>query len=108
MKSKKRISRKDGAQDDFVWVEFKTVRNTRGWLFGNADLIAFENQNGIKIVQCKALVKLINRLVDVGGVIVKLPEDALYKTYTRKGRPDQMTVIKAADLDPILWDEWPA
>ena len=108
VKSKKRVSRKDGTQDDFIWVEFKTVRNTKGWLFGSADLIAFENQNGFKIVERKALVKLINRLVDVGGVKVKSPEDALYKTYTRKGRPDQMTLIKATDIDSILWDEWRA
>jgi hypothetical protein len=108
VKSKKRVSRNDGTQDDLVWVEFRSVRNTKGWLFGSADLIAFENQNGFKIVERKALVKLINRLVDVGGVKVKSPEDALYKTYTRKGRPDQMTLIKATDLDPILWDEWPA
>ena len=107
VKSKKRVSRKTSdVQDDFVWVEFKTVRNTMGWLFGKADLIAFENQNGFKIVERKALVRLINKLVDVGGVKVKSPEDALYKTYTRKGRPDQLTLIRTSDLDSILWDVW--
>ncbi|MBK9925470.1 MAG: hypothetical protein IPP66_09280 [Anaerolineales bacterium] len=107
VKSKKRVSRKENVQDDFIWVEFRTVRDTKGWLFGSADLIAFENQKGFKIVERKALVRLINKLVDVGGVKVKSPEDALYKTYTRKGRPDEMTLIKATDLDSILWAEWP-
>lgn len=107
VKSKKRVSRKTSdVQDDFVWVEFRTVRNTNGWLFGKADLIAFENQNGFKIVERKALVRLINKLVDVGGVKVKSPEEALYKTYTRKGRPDQLTLIRTSDLDSILWGEW--
>jgi hypothetical protein len=107
VKSKKRVSRKTkDVQDDFVWVEFRTVRDTKGWLFGSADLIAFENQNSFKIVERKALVRLINKLVDVGGIKVKSPEDALYKTYTRKGRPDEMTLIKASDLDSILWAEW--
>jgi hypothetical protein len=107
VKSKKRVSRKtNNVQDDFVWVEFRTVRNTKGWLFGSADLIAFENQNGFKIVERKALVRLINKLVDVGGAKVESPADALYKTYTRKGRPDQITLIKTSDLDSILWDEW--
>jgi hypothetical protein len=106
VKSKKRVSRKTGnVQDDFIWVEFRTVRDTKGWLFGSADLIAFENQNGFKIVERKALVRVINKLVKL-HVKVSKPEDALYKVYTRKGRPDEITMIKASDLDSILWDEW--
>lgn len=106
VKSKKRVSRKTKTvQDDFIWVEFRTVRDTKGWLFGSADLIAFENQNGFKIVERKALVRLINRLVKL-HVKVSKPGDALYKVYTRKGRPDEITLIKASDLDSILWDEW--
>jgi hypothetical protein len=106
VKSKKRVSRKTkDVQDDFVWVEFRTVRDTKGWLFGSADLIAFENQNGFKIVERKALVRVINKLVKI-HVKVDKPEDALYKVYTRKGRPDEITMLKASDLDSILWDEW--
>jgi hypothetical protein len=106
VKSKKRVSRKTkDVQDDFVWVEFRTVRDTKGWLFGSADLIAFENQKGFKIVERKALVRVINKLVKI-HVKVDKPEDALYKVYTRKGRPDEITLIKASDLDSILWDEW--
>jgi RNase P/RNase MRP subunit p29 len=106
VKSKKRIARKSGdVQDDLIWIEFRTVRDTKGWLFGQADLIAFEDRNGFKIVERKALVKVINRLVKI-HVNVDKPEDALYKVYTRKGRPDEITLIKAGDLAPIIWDEW--
>lgn len=106
VKSKKRVSRKaDVAQDDLVWIEFRTVRGTKGWLFGNADLIAFENQSGFKIVERKALVGVINKLVRI-NVKVDKPEDALYKVYTRKGRPDEITLIRTSDLEPILWEEW--
>jgi len=106
VKSKKRVSRKTGdVQDDLIWVEFKTVRGTNGWLFGSADLIAFENQNGFKIVERKALVRVINKLVKI-HVKVDKPEDALYKVYTRKGRPDEVTMLKASDITPVLWDEW--
>ena len=106
VKSRKRVARKSGSvQDDLVWVEFRTVRNTKGWLFGSADLIAFESRDGFKIVERKALVRVINKLVKI-HVKVDKPEDALYKVYTRKGRPDEITLIKASDLDPILWDEW--
>ena len=106
VKSKKRVSRKAGdVQDDLIWVEFRTVRDTKGWLFGSADLIAFESQHGFKIVDRKALVQVINKLVDLQAKVNK-PEDALYKVYTRKGRPDEITLIKSSDLTPILWGEW--
>lgn len=106
VKSRKRVARKAvGVQEDLVWIEFRTVRDTKGWLFGSADLIAFENQSGFKIVERKALVKIINKLVKI-HVKVDKPEDALYKVYTRKGRPDEITLIKTSDLAPILWDEW--
>ena len=106
VKSKKRVSRKtENVQDDLIWIEFRTVRDTKGWLFGSADLIAFENQNGFKIVERKTLVRVINKLVKI-HVKVDKPEDALYKVYTRKGRPDEITLIKTNDLAPILWDEW--
>lgn len=108
VKSKKRVSRKTGdVQDDLIWIEFRNVRDTKGWLFGDADLIAFENQNGFKIVERRALVKVINKHVKIHAKVEK-PEDALYKVYTRPGRPDEITLIKASDLDPILWDEWDA
>jgi len=106
VKSRKRVARKaGGVQEDLVWIEFRTVRDTKGWLFGSADLIAFETKNGFKIVERKALVRVINKLVKI-HVKVDKPEDALYKVYTRKGRPDEITLIKTSDLDSILWDEW--
>ena len=106
VKGKKRVSRKmKNVQDDLVWVEFRTVRDTKGWLLGNADLIAFENQTGFKIVERKTLVRVINKHVKI-HIKVDKPEFALYKVYTRKGRPDEITMIKASDLDAILWDEW--
>jgi len=43
VKGQKRINRKDNKeQNDFVWVELQNVRGKAGWLFGKADLIAFE------------------------------------------------------------------
>lgn len=106
VKSKKRVSRiSESVQDELIWIEFRTVRDTKGWLFGSADLIAFESWDGFKIVERKALVRVINKLVKI-HVRVDKPEDALYKVYTRPGRPDEITLIKASDLDPILWDEW--
>jgi hypothetical protein len=106
VKSKKRLTRRTGdVQDDLIWIEFRSVRDTKGWLFGDADLIAFETQDGFRIVERKSLVRVINKHVKL-HVKADKPEDALYKVYTRKGRPDEITLIKAGDLDSILWDEW--
>jgi len=105
VKSKKRVSRSKTVQEDLIWIEFRSVRDTNGWLFGSADLIAFEYHDGFKIVERKMLVKVINKLVKI-HVKVDKPEDALYKVYTRKGRPDEITLLKVSDLDSILWSEW--
>ena len=52
VKSKKRIQRgEDKSQNDFVWVELQNVRGKTGWLFGKADLIAFEKEKTFLIVK---------------------------------------------------------
>jgi len=52
VKGQKRINRKDNKeQNDFVWVELQNVRGKAGWLFGKADLIAFEKQNAFIFVK---------------------------------------------------------
>lgn len=106
VKSRKRIARGDAEmQDERIWVELKSVRNTKGWLFGGADLIAFETQAGFKIVKRKDLVKVVNDLVDF-KFRAETAADALYKIYSRANRPDQIVQIKISDLDSILWEEW--
>lgn len=106
VKSRKRVSRSDAnTQDDIIWVELKNVRNSKGWLFGNADLIAFETRAGFKIVKRKDLVRVVNDLVDYKLKAVSA-SDALYKIYSRPHRPDQITQIKMSDLDSIIWAEW--
>lgn len=107
VKSKKRISRSDGGtQDELIWVELHGVREKDpGWLFGKADLIAFELKSSFRIVKRKDLLKRINELLDFSKYVDK-PEDALYKQYSRPGRPDLLTMIKVEDLREVIWEEW--
>lgn len=106
VKSIKRLSRvSDQLQDDLIWVEFKSVRGSNGWLFGNADLIAFEDHRGFRIVERKSLVRVINKMVDLQSRVGS-PAEALYKVYTRDGRPDEITLIQAKDIESILWGRW--
>lgn len=107
VKSKKRVSRSDdGTQDELIWVELHGVREKDpGWLFGKADLIAFELKSSFRIVKRVDLVKRINKLLDFNAHVSK-PEEALYNQYSRPGRPDLLTMIKAEDLRKIVWEEW--
>ncbi len=107
VKSLKRVSRSDSsAQDQFIWIELHGVRkNDKGWLYGLADLIAFEMIHSFRIVRRIDLVGLVNNLVDF-NTRVSSPKEALYKLYSRQGRPDLLTIIKSDDLVNIQSAEW--
>ncbi len=108
VKSRKRVARKEKeTQDQFLWIELHGVRaDDKGWLYaGHADLIAFELSKSFRIVDRLELVVLVEKLVDFKAK-VSSPNDALYKVYSRKRRPDLLTMIKSADLMSIRHGEW--
>jgi len=106
VKSSKRIHRNDNAaQAEFIWVELRNVRGEVGWLFGKADLIAFENRTSFVFVRRLDLLKVINQKVNLVAK-VKHPDDALYKIYTRAGRRDKLTLLPASDIEEIKFMEW--
>ena len=107
VKAAKRNHRRDtNVQNQFLWVEFRNVRGECGWLYGKADLIAFEIDNEFWLVKRTALVDLANKLVDNSQLVTNANE-ALYRIYTRHGRHDQISKIKTTDLNPIIWQKWP-
>lgn len=106
VKSKKRIQRsEDKSQNDFIWVELRNVRGETGWLFGKADLIAFEKEKSFLIVQKQDLLKVVNQKVNLVAK-VKTPKDALYKIYKREGRKDKLTLLPMRDIEEIKFMEW--
>jgi hypothetical protein len=106
VKSEKRIQRDDkNAQAEFIWVELRNVRGKVGWLFGSADLIAFEKQNAFVFVKRLDLLNVVNQNVDLVAK-VKSAKDALYKIYTRDGRKDKLTLLPVRDIEPIIFMEW--
>lgn len=98
VKSMKKTKRSDSTvNNDFLWVEFKNVLGFKGWLYGDADFIAFERENDFLIVNRKSLARLCEKLVD----LTRLNEDAkipLYTAYQRKGRKDLLSLIKVTDI----------
>jgi hypothetical protein len=106
VKSKKRIQRnEDKSQNDFIWVEIRNVRGETGWLFGQADLIAFEKEKTFLIVKKPDLLKTVNKKVDLVAK-VKNPKDAIYKIYKREGRKDKLTLLPMNDIEEIKFMEW--
>jgi hypothetical protein len=106
VKSEKRIERDDHkSQTDFIWVELRNVRGEVGWLFGAADLIAFEKQTSFVFVKRLDLLGVVNQKVDLVAK-VRSAKEALYKIYTRSGRKDKLTLLPASDIEPVIFMEW--
>lgn len=98
VKSRKKIKRKDSSvNDELIWIEFKNVRGMRGWLYGAADLIAFERENDFVMVNRKLLARLCEKLCDLTklNVDVQMP---LYTGYQRRNRLDLLSLIKMSDI----------
>ena len=105
VKSAKRISRQDKSSTaQYIWVEISSIyykEGKNGWLYGAADLIAFENGGHFIFVNRKELVTLVESICDL-TTFVKKPEEALYKSYRRWDRPtEQVCLIKVEDLYKI-------
>ena len=106
VKSKKRINRSDkDEQIALIWVELRNVKGDTGWLFGKADLIAFEKEKSFIFVKRLDLIALVNKKVNLVAK-VRDPKDALYKIYTRVGRKDKLTLLPSNDIEEIKFMEW--
>ena len=91
IKARKKTSRNDSqAQDDWIWIEFQNVRGNAGWLYGEADNIAFETQDDFIIVDRKSFL-------------------AKYKTYRRAGRQDLLTMVELSQIksncEHFIWEK---
>ena len=106
VKSKKRIGRADGnEQDTIVWLEYKNVQGKEGWLVSMVDILAFERDDDFILVRRKALHEMANSLCNLNDTVDK-SSDALYKGYTRKGREDLITQVKMSDIMNIEHRVW--
>jgi hypothetical protein len=103
MKRESRID--ESLNQEWVWIEFRNVRGEVGWLFGKANWIAFETADSFLIIDRHDLYQHVRRAVDREAK-VETAREAKYKTYTRKGRPDQIAQIRLEDLRKIKLEEW--
>ena len=98
IKARKKTSRSDSsAQDEWIWIEFQNVRGNKGWLYGEADNIAFETQDSFVIVDRNSLIDYVENVVDMGKPVRK-SYLAKYKTYQRAGRNDLLTMVELSKI----------
>lgn len=83
-----------------IWVELKNVRGDKGWLYGDASVIAFEMPEigGFACVFTKHLIDYVESNV----VDESVPKAEAYKKkYSRDGRADVITLLCLEDLKSI-------
>ena len=104
VKRSKRVT--EHHMDDLLWIELQNVNGDKGWLYGKADIIAFELVNYWMLVQRLDIVKYVERYITKEYVSDK--KDALYKLYTRKkyGRNDILTRMETRYLKIMAYAMW--
>lgn len=106
VKAMKRLYRYDKEpQDEWLWIELKGWGyNNDGWLYGKADIIAFEMSYGFLLVKRKDIKKVVLNKVDLTARVTN-SIDAKYKTYKRH-TGDLSTLIQAKDLEEVEHIKW--
>jgi hypothetical protein len=103
IKAMKRISRASSEpQSEWLWVEFRNVSGGLGWLYGDATLLATEVETGFYLLYLKSLRSWAEFKVDRDAKVAN-PNHALYTTYSRKNRKDEMSLINLQEF--IDWYE---
>jgi hypothetical protein len=96
VKAMKKWKRADPEPTDRIhFVELRNVQGKLGWLYGEADYIAFETRAHWIVVKRRTLMPFIEGLTENSEQSLK---PAVYRLYQRNGRKDLMTVVPTVDL----------
>ena len=99
LKSRKKTNRKNKKpNDNWAWVELRTVDGQFGWLYGGSDLVVFELENSYVFVNRKRLLQYVNSNIDFDLPFVQNSWEAKYKIYQREGKLDQITQVKMSNI----------
>lgn len=102
VKAMKRHKRNDSNTDDTkLWIEFKNVRGNLGWLYGKADLLAFERPAGFSFIKRTALLEWAEKNIDLTNP-VSSAKLAYLKGYTRKDRADLIAFVNFEDIVHLI------
>ena len=101
-------SRRGGIDPSVLWIESKNVNGDKGWLYGEADYIVFEQlQSWIVVKRLKIIPFIRSKLKHNNYERVYRATDALYRIYTRKNRSDLLSMALIEDIKHIMACEIP-
>lgn len=100
VKAAKKVNRYDNTPDYSIhWLEFKNVNGKKGWLYGDADYIAFELENCWLSVPRIQLIH--DLLIKMGTPTFIQNRESFYTLYNRYGRKDLITKVHSEFLKSI-------
>ena len=91
-----RATHRGESRGDMCWVELANVSGNRGWLFGAADIIAFQFYDDWLLISREKLITFILSRLSAKEV-GKKP----YCLYQRDGRKDIIVMVPYEDLKKI-------
>ena len=96
VKGAKKINRSDAEENHNIhYVEFRNVRGDKGWVYGEADYIAFEYYDTFLLVKREKIIELCKKKI-INKIINNHKE--MYELYRRQGRQDLITLVPTKDL----------
>lgn len=96
VKAMKKWRRDDPDPTDRIhYVELRNVHGELGWLYGEADYIAFETRRYWLVVDRKFLMAYVEGATQKN---LRSQKPEVYKLYQREGRKDLMTLVPTVDL----------
>jgi hypothetical protein len=104
VKSIKKINRKDVTpNENYHWIEIQNVRGNKGWLYGDADFIAFETLKEYIFVDRKKLIELIEsyKITKEPEILFDDTTKELHKLYKRFNRQDIIILVSTSELIKI-------
>lgn len=102
VKGEKRMDRKQDDSDDTIWIESVNVRGDKGWIFGEADYIAFLVKDEFWVIPRTSLVDYIQKEITCEKVF---PIKRYKKWYQREGRKDAVTYVYPRDIEPLVTEK---
>lgn len=102
VKAMKRISRSDKKPSSSkIWLEFKNVNGKNGWLYGKANFIAFESDDGFHLVpRDKLLIWALNN-IDFDNP-ADSTANAYKKAYSRNKKNDLISYVDFEDIKHLV------
>lgn len=98
VKGIKKNNRSDDKKDDTInWIEIQGVTGYPGWIYGEAEYIAFRTYTDVIFVKREVLVEFAEKVIKNKEITNKCPKE-LYVPYQRYGRKDKVFKCLTEDL----------